>query len=169
MVTNSGLQVAYNVTVTDLLPTNVLFSSASAGGEFATSTVTWNLGALPAGSGTTLALAVIPATLDAITNSVTVVSTTPDLAPGNNAATASAVVLVPPTISSDNLSVTASNASLWLNSVSGINYTLEYKNALSDLAWLTLLPPTLGTGAAITLLDTNPPSGPSRFYRVSCQ
>jgi hypothetical protein len=58
---------------------------------------------------------------------------------------------------------------LTLHSVSGLSYTLEYKNALNDPAWLSLLPPTLGSGGTITLVDTNPPSGHSRFYRLSCQ
>jgi hypothetical protein len=31
------------------------------------------------------------------------------------------------------------------------------------------VPPTLGSGGTITLVDTNSPSGPSRFYRLSCQ
>ena len=89
--------------------------------------------------------------------------------PGNNTAAASATVLLPPVIPVHNLSVTASNVSLKLISLSGLSYTLEYKNALSDPAWLPLLPPTLGSGSTITLLDTNPPTGPSRFYRLSCQ
>ena len=169
MVTNSGLQAANNVTLTDLLPTNVVFSSASAGGQLANVTVTWDLGTLPAGSGTNLTLAVIPATLDVITNTVTVASVTPDQAPGNNTATALATVLMPPTIPLNNLSVTASNVSLLVNSLAGVNYTLEYKSALSDPAWVPLLPPTPGTGGPITLLDPNPPSDSSRFYRLSCQ
>ena len=169
LVTNSGLRVANNVTVTDLLPTNVVFSSASAGGQLANSMVSWNLGTLPAGGDTNLALAVIPITPDAITNTAAVASTTPDPTPGNNSATTSAVVLVPPTLTLNSLSVTASNISVQLPSVSGVYYTLEYRNALGDPAWLPLLPPILGNGGTITLLDTNAPSGPSRFYRVSCE
>jgi len=169
LVTNSGFQTAYNVIVTDFLPTNVLFSSASAGGQFTNSTVTWNLGTLSAHGAASLALAVIPASLEAITNTVAVASITPDPAPANNTATASATVLLPPTIPVNTLSVTTSNVSLSLYGVPGLNYTLEYKNALSDPAWLPLLPPTRGIGGTITLLDTNPPSGPSRFYRLSCQ
>ena len=169
MVTNSGFQTANNAIVTDFLPTNVVFFSASAGGYFTNSTVTWNLGALSAHSAANLALAVIPATLNAIKNTVAVASITPDPVPGNNTATASATVLLPPIIPVHNLSVTASNVSLKLISLSGLSYTLEYKNALSDPAWLPLLPPTLGSGGTITLVDTNSPSGPSRFYRLSCQ
>ena len=146
LVTNSGFQTAYNVIVTDFLPTNVVFSSASAGGQFTNSTVTWNLGALSAHGAASLALAVIPASLEAITNTVAVASITSNPAPANNTATASTTVLVPPTIPVNTLSVTASNVSLSLYSVPGLNYTLEYKNALSDPAWLPLLPPTRGIG-----------------------
>lgn len=168
MVTNSGLESANNVTVTSLLPTTVLFSSASGGGLFANSAVTWNLGALPAGGATNLALAVIPATLDSITNTATLAASTPDPAPGNNTATAIATVVVPPTIQLGSLGP-GQNVSFSLTSAAGASYTLQYKNTLSDPAWLPIVPPTPGTGGLITLLDTNPPSGPSRFYRVSCQ
>ena len=159
LVTNSGFQTAYNVIVTDFLPTNVVFSSASAGGQFTNSTVTWNLGALSADGAASLALAVIPASLEAITNTVAVASITSDPAPANNTATASTTVLVPPTIPVNTLSVTASNVSLSLYSVPGLNYTLEYKNALSDPAWLPLLPPTRASAVRLRCwTQTRPPA-----------
>ena len=168
LITNSGLQSASSVTVTSLLSPTVLFSSASGGGSFTNSAVTWNLGALPAGGAAHLVLAVIPATLDRMTNTVTVAATTPDPALGNNTATVAATVVVPPTIPLGSLSL-GQNVSFSLNSVTGVSYTLQYKNALSDPVWLAVPPPAPGTGGPLILLDTNPPAGPSRFYRAICQ
>jgi hypothetical protein len=75
-------------------------------------------------------------------------------------------VLVPPTIALTALGVSATNLSLTLESLSGLTYSLEYKNLLSDSNWLPTLPPMPGTGAGLVLQDTNPPVYPSRFYRV---
>ena len=74
----------------------------------------------------------------------------------------------PPTIHVPNVSITATNVSVALTSVAGVNYTLQFKNALTDPAWTSLLPVVPGNGGVITLLDPNPPSGRSRFYRLSC-
>jgi hypothetical protein len=52
--------------------------------------------------------------------------------------------------------------------VLGVNYTLQYKNFLTDPSWTAIAPPVAGTGLTITLQDTNTPTLPSRFYRVSC-
>ena len=72
-------------------------------------------------------------------------------------------VLVPPTLSK--VIVTATNALIELNSVSGLTYTLQYKNVLSGSQWLSLPSPITGNGGTISLLDINP-SAVSRFYRV---
>ena len=57
------------------------------------------------------------------------------------------------------------NVVLNVNSITGVTYTLEYKNRLTDTQWLGLPPSTTGTGGALSLKDTNPPA-PTRFYRV---
>lgn len=59
------------------------------------------------------------------------------------------------------------NAIVQLNSISGLTYNLQYKNALSDAEWLPIAPPTAGTGGTISLMDTNLAAA-SRFYRVQC-
>jgi len=63
--------------------------------------------------------------------------------------------------------VTGSNVSFSLSSITGLNYTLQYKNSLTDPTWTLLLPSVPG-GGVIQLIDTNPPALPSRFYRVLC-
>ena len=82
---------------------------------------------------------------------------------------ASLKITAPPAISLANLAVGSSNVSLLLNSVTGLNYTLEYKNSLLQTQWLELLPAVPGSGGPLLLQDTNPPSLPARFYRVHCQ
>jgi uncharacterized repeat protein (TIGR01451 family) len=77
-------------------------------------------------------------------------------------------VLVSPAITLTGTDVTITNVAISLISVSGLNYTLEYKNLLSDTAWTAILPPVPGTGGVIVLQDTNGAGGPSRFYRVNC-
>jgi hypothetical protein len=54
-----------------------------------------------------------------------------------------------------------------LSSVTGLVYTLEYKNALDDPAWTPLTPSLIGTGGPLMLQDTNSVVG-TRFYRVRC-
>jgi hypothetical protein len=48
-----------------------------------------------------------------------------------------------------------------------MNYTLQYKNALTDSNWTTIPPTVLGNGGTIIPKDRNPPVQPARFYRVN--
>jgi uncharacterized repeat protein (TIGR01451 family) len=81
---------------------------------------------------------------------------------------ASLKVLVPPAMTLASLDVTATNVLISLLSVPGLNYTLEYKNSLTDASWSPLFPAIPGNGLVITLQDTNGALIPSRFYRVNC-
>lgn len=71
--------------------------------------------------------------------------------------------LVAPVISGVNVSGT--NVSISVSSVGGLNYTLEYKDVLTNAAWSSLPPAVTGTSGTIILPDTNAPTA-SRFYRV---
>jgi uncharacterized repeat protein (TIGR01451 family) len=76
-------------------------------------------------------------------------------------------VLAPPAIVAGSVGVTAGNGlSVSVNSVVGLNYTLGYKNSLTDPAW-TVLPASAvsGTGGVIILHDTSAPQS-QRFYLV---
>ncbi len=77
-------------------------------------------------------------------------------------------VLAAPSLTLLGADVTATNVALTLNSAIGLNYTLEYKNSLTDAEWTPILPPVIGTGNPIVLQDTNGAVLPSRFYRVNC-
>jgi uncharacterized repeat protein (TIGR01451 family) len=82
-----------------------------------------------------------------------------------NSSPARLTLLQPPEISGIN--VTIANVSVSFPSVLGLNYTLEYKNLLTDPGWTILSPSSPGTGGPLTLHDTN--TLPAlRFYRILC-
>lgn len=87
---------------------------------------------------------------------------------GSASSLANLKILVPPTVTLTALDVSPTNVTVSLLSVSGLSYTLEYKNSLLDELWTPLLPPSLGNGNILTLQDTNGAIGLSRFYRVNC-
>jgi len=76
-------------------------------------------------------------------------------------------VLVPPAIVAGGVTVSAVNGvSISVNSVPGLNYTLEYKNSLTDPVWTTLPSSSVtGTGGVIILHDPSAPQA-QRFYEV---
>lgn len=75
-------------------------------------------------------------------------------------------VLVPPEISG--ISFVSTNVLLSLNSLTGLTYTLEYKDSLPDPSWTPLAPGVAGSGGVIVLQDPGPfPS--NRFYRITAQ
>src|SRR5206468_568928 len=68
-VSNAGPSVAASVTVTDALPANLAFVSASAGGVFSGGNVVWSgLGSLAASTATNLTLTVTAPLRGSITN-----------------------------------------------------------------------------------------------------
>jgi hypothetical protein len=72
-------------------------------------------------------------------------------------------ILVSPTISDP--SINGTTVSIPVSTQSGVNYLLEYKNALTDPSWTPISTWQPGTGNSLLLQDTNPPAA-SRFYRV---
>jgi len=101
-VDNLGPQSAFNVTVTDVLPPNVTFSSGPPGSVYTNGTVTYSPGTLGASSSSAFTIFVTPTTSDPVTNLVNVAAITSDPDPTNN--TASIVTAVstnsPPIITS---------------------------------------------------------------------
>jgi len=84
-----------------------------------------------------------------------------------NSSTALLRLLVSPGLNLSRANVTTTNVSFPLTSVTGLNYTLQYKNALTDPSWTTIPPTVVGNGGTIILTDPNPPIQPARFYRVN--
>lgn len=166
-LTNSGPGSAYGVSVTNFLPAGVNFASGSAGCLFTNGSVTCTAGTLPAGATTNYNFGVMATSLAPITNTVAVWSFTPDPDIANNQQNAVSTVVggnVPVAfLESTNL------VTVFVGSVTGLTYRLEYKNALTDALWTPILPATSGTGGVIFLADTNTIGVPARFYRLSAQ
>jgi uncharacterized repeat protein (TIGR01451 family) len=100
-VKNNGPSPAVGVTVTDTLPTNAQFVSATGGVTPSGSTLTFNVGNLAAGASATFDIVVQPFLVGTNTNTATASSTTTDLIQANN--TASASVNVTPSFTVTNL------------------------------------------------------------------
>jgi T5SS/PEP-CTERM-associated repeat protein len=81
-------------------------------------------------------------------------------------ATNCAGALAQPTITG--VTKAATTNAIAFTTVNGQNYTLEFKNALSDATWTAILPSVTGNGSVMTLIDTTA-TVPARFYRVRAQ
>lgn len=75
-------------------------------------------------------------------------------------------VLVRPTVMGQTR--TGATNALSFTTVNGQTYTLEFKDALSDVNWTALPPSTNGNGSVMTLKDTSANTA-SRFYHVRTQ
>ncbi len=252
-VTNLGGQPTPDVLVTDSIPANVTFVSASPGCVYSNGIVVCDAGAMNSGGTTGVTVTVTPLAVGFVTNIVSAGSPMPDPSLANNystnitpvtsANTAPSITLQPTNViifqgSNANFRVLASgvpsptyqwlfsgtnlpgatatilsianaqasnignyqaiatnvagaatssvahltvlispviqvasgpgtNVAVSVNSVSGLNYRLEYKNSLDDPGWLPIQPAVLSSGGTIILLDTNAPPVPARFYRVT--
>ena len=68
----------------------------------------------------------------------------------------------------DFLATLGNVASVTFQSVSGKSHTLEYKDALTNGNWTTILPAVTGNGSPMTLIDGSA-TNTMRFYRVHMQ
>jgi uncharacterized repeat protein (TIGR01451 family) len=89
IITNNGLSSATGLTITDILPAEVTFDSASAGCTETSGTVTCTLASLAASASTQFVVTVTvdPAASGVITNTASVTSTTTDPNPADNITT----------------------------------------------------------------------------------
>jgi uncharacterized repeat protein (TIGR01451 family) len=168
-VTNAGPDLAAGVVVTDALPDDVTFVSASDGGIFTNGDVVCDIGTLLSGATSSVTVTILPAASGFITNTVGVTSITANSNPASDNAVAVTAVgaVAPPVLNPAAVTVTGAGLSIAISSVAGVNYTLEYKNALTDPAWTVLSSSTVtGTGSPIILRDAAGVS--ARFYRVMC-
>ena len=74
---------------------------------------------------------------------------------------------MPVTLNAASISVTPSEFSVTVSSVSGITYALQYKNSLTDPTW-TLVPGSVQQRARVVSLplEDNTPAPTTRFYRA---
>ncbi|HET9424068.1 MAG TPA: hypothetical protein VFO55_01755 [Gemmatimonadaceae bacterium] len=135
-VTNVGAGAANDVTVTDTLPANVTFQSASGTGWTCsgTTTVSCTMGSL-ASTVTAPPITIdvtAPATGTTVSNTATVSSTTPDANAGNNSATASVGVVgcptTPPITAPPTVCKNSTNHSASTPSVPGATYVWTVTN-----------------------------------------
>jgi uncharacterized repeat protein (TIGR01451 family) len=166
-VTNAGPDLAENVVVTDTPPTGVTFVSSSPGGVYSNGMIEFTIGAIASGGSSTMSVTVLAEQSGVITNTVAAASVTPGADSVNSTIINVTTANIPPAIVLAGVTVTAVNGvSISVNSVAGLNYSLEYKNSLSDSAW-TILPGSsvTGAGGVIILRDTSSPQA-QRFYIV---
>ncbi|HEY6170580.1 MAG TPA: Ig-like domain-containing protein, partial [Verrucomicrobiae bacterium] len=142
-VANSGPSAASNLSVTDSLPANVTFVSASAGGVFSSGNVIWaSLGSLAAGGSTNLTLTVTAPLRGGITNAASVGGPTSDPNPTNN-------VTPPVTTTVSNLPPLAVNdsASTAKNVGVSVPALANDSDPNGDTLSITLVNPTNGTAS----------------------
>jgi uncharacterized repeat protein (TIGR01451 family) len=99
-VTNNGPSTATSVSVTDAVPANVLFNSATGSGGAtcaqAAGTITCTLASLASGASASATVVMQTIALGTVTNTVNVTSSTTDPNAANNSATATTTVIPPP-------------------------------------------------------------------------
>lgn len=143
LVTNRGPSAATNVAVTDVLPSNVAFVSASSGGFLSGGNVLWtNLGTLAANTSLTLTLTVTAPASGGTTNTASVTSPTSDPNGGNNSTppVVSMVGNVVPTTVND-------SASAPRNTLVSVNVLANDSDANGDPLALISVTQTNGTAS----------------------
>ncbi len=165
-VVNNGPSTATNVVVSNTLPLNVSFASASAsqGTTFnVANTVIANLGTLGVGSNAVVSIQVHPLVLGTITAKSVVSSDVADSVPGNNTATVNVTV----TAASDlALSLTGPSAAVV---GSNLTYQITVQNGGPSVASGVSIKDTLPTG--VNLISAVSPQGPCTLSGsvVTCQ
>jgi uncharacterized repeat protein (TIGR01451 family) len=172
-VTNAGPQPAANLVVTDTVPVNAAFVSASAGGIFSGGNATFSAAMLPVGGSTNFILTLSPATGSTFTNVVTVATVTPEISAADNQSTlistqavASVLPNPPPNITAAFLQVDGSFA-LDFAGMAGVSYILETTtNLLFPEDWQPVDTNTAATNGILLFVDPQATNFPQRFYRL---
>lgn len=166
-VTNLGPQPAANVVVTDVVPDNAAFVSASPGGTFSTGEAVFSVGTLAANAGTNFTLTLAPVSGSVFTNFVSVATVTPEITTANNSATlvSTQVIPVPPVISS--IAINPDGGILInLTGTPGATYILESATNFPPAEWLPVDTNTLGTNSLWQFTDPQSAGFPQRFFRL---
>jgi uncharacterized repeat protein (TIGR01451 family) len=179
-VTNLGPAWATSVTITDPVPANVTFNSATPSQGACTNqggNIICSLGTLDSNATATVSISVTPTLAGALTNTVTVTASEPDTNPGNNAATNITSVTASPTTTSSfgitSLLPQGNNMLITWRTLGGSTNVVQvaagpatgcYSNNFSDLS-----PQIIITGTGLTTTnwpDTNGATNKCRYYRV---
>jgi uncharacterized repeat protein (TIGR01451 family) len=154
-VTNSGPNDATGVTLTDTLPDNVLFVSASAGCTEGGGTVTCNIGDLTSTNSAAVEIVVTPDQVGNIENTATVTGTERDPITANNTDTEQTTVAAP--IPLADLSVNKVDAPDPVLAHDSLTYTVTVANDGPDDATGETLIDTLPAG--VTFASATPSQG----------
>ena len=161
-VTNLGPAAASNTVVSDVLPTNVVFISASGGGTTNAGTVTWTLGTIAANTATNLTLTVTAPVSGTLTNVASVSSPTADPNLTNNI-TPPVTTIVTPVADVVLFNVGPTNV------LAGAIYTntISVTNAGPSLATNVVVVDTLPNGVLVTNVAGLLPVGGGTNFTVA--
>jgi len=129
-----------------------------------------NLGTLAPGASATVSF-VVPAGNVApitMTNRAQVTSAAVDPDTANNVSITTTIVYTQPRLGSVSYSGATGSFGMNVQTVNGLTYFVEYKNALDDATW-TLLKTFPGTGGSVPVVDDTADAVPMRFYRLGIQ
>jgi uncharacterized repeat protein (TIGR01451 family) len=170
-VSNTGPDLAADVTVTDMLPAGVTLISASPGAVVTNGNIIYSVGNLAAGASSVVTVVVSPGVSGVVTNTVSAASITANSNPTNTSILLTSVSggsVTAPVLSPGSAAVTTNGFSLSVPSAAGLTYVLQYKNSLTDAAWTNVPGAAVGgTGGVIVLQDNS--IGTDRFYRVAVE
>ncbi len=165
--------VATGVTVTDTLPGNVTYVSAtpSQGTCTGTSTITCNLGSIIQGVNATVALIVAPAGIGNVSNTASITTASNDPVAGNNSVTVNTTVNNPvPAISSLSPPGTAPGGAAFTLTVNGSSFvsnsTVQWKGLARSTTFVSftqltvsILASDIATAGTATVTVVNPAPG----------
>ena len=164
LISNNGPDPALGVTLTDVLPSNLVFVAAS-GGTVSTNgnQVTVSVGTINSGGSATVNIIASPLLSGFVTNSVSVTGTRYDPVPANNTATVTVGVLPLPILFIRLLSNQMVEIS-WPAPLS--NFVLQSADRLlrTNNVWtnVVIAPVTIGSSNTVTA----PLTGTNRFFRL---
>ena len=151
---NNGTDSASSVTITDTLPNNTTFVSASSGGTNNSGTVTWSLGSLSsqATGAVTLTVQIAstqPAGVSAIDNTASISTSSSETTTSNNSSGASTPITAQP-----DLVLTNTDGVMQVLAGDALTYTITYQNKGNQAATGVTIVDTLLNG--ITYVSSNP-------------
>ncbi len=148
---NNGVGGATGVVVSDTLPVNTTFVSASAGGSISGSTVTWSIGSLPAGGSGSVQMVV--RVTSPLANGTTITNGTYSVDCAETAAVTGSPVTTTAT-SSPTLTLTATDAPDPVAAGANITWTLAYSNTGNMNASGTVLTASVPAGTTFVSAST---------------
>jgi uncharacterized repeat protein (TIGR01451 family) len=151
---NNGIDTAYGATITDVLPANMTFISATGGGSNTNGTVSWNLGSLDTGATGSVSFTVqinntLPSGVIAIANTATIATISTETTTSNNSSSTSTAVTAQP-----DLAITKTDGVTSVLAGDALAYTISYQNKGNQAAAGVTIVDTLLNG--ITYVSSSP-------------